>query len=164
MRNARYPLLFVGKNYVGFVPGYSPSQGEADGVLFKNVKLGELDFTSFAPNVEWVECNDRDPVGLPLLRWKYRLANIPTDPVLSFDYAGAETDSTGVWTWDTLLAHLPATGGDQVFHHYEIKIDKSLLTVGDNYIGFVSGYIPDQEEADGILLRNVELVDMNPQE
>jgi hypothetical protein len=133
-------------------------------VLFKNVQVNESDCSAQSSDVSWIEINDQDPVGLPLLRWKYRLANIPTDPVLSFDYAGAETDSTGVWIWDTFLAHVPATGGGQVFHHYEIKIDKSLLNVGVNYIGFVSGYIPEQEEADGILLRNVELVDKNPQE
>jgi len=155
-------LLEIGTNYISFVSGFIHSQGEADGVLFRNVEIIGNIFSSQSSDVSWVEINDRDPVGLPLIRWNYSLTKIPSEPVLVFEYAGAETDSTGIWIWDTFLAHLPATGADQVFHHYEVELDRSLLSVGDNFIGFVSGYIHDQEEADGVLLRNVVLVDKKP--
>ena len=151
-------LLVVGKNYIGFVSGYIPSQGEADGVLFKNVKLGDIDFTPFAPNVDWVECNDRDPVGLPFLRWRFTLSSIPENPSLVFEYAGAETDETQFWVGESRIAYLPETGGDEEFSSYEIDIDPALLKIGSNQLGFISGYIPSQNEADGILFRDVRLI------
>jgi len=151
-------LLVVGKNYIGFVSGYIPSQGEADGVLFKNVKLGDIDFTPFAPNVDWVECNDRDPVGLPFLRWHFTLSSNPENPSLVFEYAGAETDETQFWVGESRIAYLPETGGDEEFSSYEIDIAPALLKIGTNQLGFISGYIPSQNEADGILFREVRLI------
>jgi len=156
-------LLRTGYNQVGFISSFLPAQNEADGVLFKNVSLGTIDFTPFAPEVAWVECNDRDPVGLPFLRWRFTLSDIPVNPSLVFEYAGAETDSTQFWVGETLVAYLPATGGDVEFSSYEIEIDSGWLQTGDNQLGFITGYIPTQNEADGVLFRNVRLVGEVPE-
>jgi len=147
-----------GYNQLGFISSFLHHQNEADGVLFKNIKLGDLNFTPFAPNVEWVECNDRDPAGLPLLRWRFTLSSIPQNPSLVFEYAGAETDETQFWVGESFITYLPATGGGQEFSSYEIILDPALLNIGSNQLGFISGYLPSQQEADGVLFRNVRLI------
>jgi hypothetical protein len=151
-------LLRTGHNQLGFISSFLHSQNEADGVLFRNVKLGEIDFTPFPPDVEWVECNDRDPVGLPFLRWRFTLSSIPENPSLVFEYAGAETDETQFWVGESHVTNLPSTGGGQEFSSYEIEIDPTLLIIGSNQLGFISGYLPSQDEADGVLFRNVRLI------
>lgn len=151
-------LLRTGINQLGFISSFLHSQNEADGVLFRNVKLGQIDLTAFPPDVEWVECNDRDPVGLPFLRWRYDLSFIPENPSLIFEYAGAETDETQFWLGESHITNLPATDGGQEFSSYEIEIDPTLLNIGRNQLGFISGYLPSQQEADGVLFRNVKLV------
>ena len=108
--------------------------------------------------MEWVECNDRDPVGLPFLRWRFTLSSIPQNPSLVFEYAGAETDETQFWVGESFITYLPATGGDQEFSSYEIILDPALLNIGSNQLGFISGYLPSQQEADGVLFRNVRLI------